>query len=244
MNNWLDNKEALHEERAEKLYEAINNLNKKYPKYSSYFVPLLNNILNNKMNEDLPLELRNKLRGIMIAEEKSIMKMRDDIWNAIKEIHLIEGKSEDNFEIEECFFDTFEFKFGNDFYYFKLPKLHIKIDQNNKSENMQDKFIQTSISNSLLRFQSRNYPLKKFSEYTILFIHHYLKDNEDKYDTDNIEIKKSIDAINGILIENDTISRSHIFQITERSSAEFTEMYILNGHSLSTAIKSSLSRLK
>lgn len=133
-----------------------------------------------------------------------------------------------------------EFKAGDGFYYFRLPKLATKIyNTTKKIQNMPDSYLLECIT---MRIKESKKMYEMFDEFTAIFVHHYTKD-EIQRDTDNIEIKKPIDAIGTVLIKNDTQKYSHICQFTVEDKESFTEMYILKGHSIFDKLLPNLDKL-
>lgn len=232
MSNWFD--EQLEVNKS--VMQLLDDFALQHPADKREINELKRKLEKEKDNHSL-LEIRDKIRSILNKKEQKLLKEREDYWQLINEIKAYD-KSEMNLscnENEQIY--GFEFNIINGFYHLIIPKLYIKIDgaAPNKTENMMDIYIRNSIIQQIQSSENAKY-IRRFAEFTIIFIHHFNPKNHDSFDTDNIEIKKPIDGINGLLIENDTIKRSHIFQITKPSASEYTEMYIVNGHDLSDLI--------
>ena len=239
METWIEEKMERNRVIAEQLLPALQILKSKYPEDKDTINDIIDEIADGYFNDEYLLEIRNSLRRLVSKNEYNLIRKKDDI----REINSLVKRIENSFRKEKkpltdnCFFDGFDFKKTDSYYYLKLPKLHVYSDKNEKSEWMLDRYIRDFLSNSLTDFQyESNETFEKYQTFTIIFLHHITPENAKKFDTDNIEIKKPIDGINGRLIENDTAERSDIFQIVVPDNSEFTEMFVVKGQSLGRSI--------
>ena len=200
------------------------NISKKYDSGNEKYVDEL-------LNEVVKLTVKNEY-GVSILQD--MISVLDKIRTQNKLKNDTE-KEENELEITPS---SVKYYVGNDpvFYYFRMPKL-IKYDDELNSATK--KMLGTSIKKTLRRISSQIVLSEKFTrpfdKFTIIFVHHIIP-NPYQGDTDNFNIKQPIDGINGNLIVNDSSLRSHIFQITKLDYAEYTEMYILDGHEISAEL--------
>lgn len=186
-------------------------------------------------------QVRSLIRTLAAKKESDLLSFLSDSDALIAKIYRFEGA--EKYEKEDCFPPGFEFLRGNNFYFLSFPRLKKKIDPDAKTEKLMDRFIQNGVHDSLLKYEKGRDDLEIFDSYSLIFIHYFRPDQRDLFDTDNINIKRAIDSVNGILIRNDTVSRSHIYQITRESDREYTDLFILKGHDLSDAILANLKRI-
>ena len=238
MSNWIDNKLEENQAISSQVIPLLDGLKQKYPDEKNTIDPLINELKSGFFDKDFLLQIRNKLRRMTTKDEYNLIKKRDEINKITRKIKTVEtGFSEPVFlDFNESLSENFSFINGGNFYYLKFPKLNVHVDENVKSEVMLDRYIRDCLSNSIRSHKNGHEKLKCFSTFTIIFLHYFRPENAENFDTDNIGIKKPIDGINGILIENDTANRSDIFQIIVPSEDEFTEMYVIEGHALSKSI--------
>ena len=242
MSNWLNEQLNKNKQIFEKTYPLIMKLKRKYPDEKAFDM-ILSRLESGMFNEGFLLETREILRKIIINKEKDLFSIQNDI-NVVNAI-IKEYEHREKYDKDECFPPFFDFKYGEGYYYLKFPKLNKKIDSNSKNDTMQDRYLQEFISASVRKYMlGREHNFRKFKEFSLIFIHYYDQRLKDYFDTDNIEIKRPIDAINSILIENDTVDRSHIYQITVPSKNEFTELFVLESHDLGNAILRNLSKIR
>lgn len=124
---------------------------------------------------------------------------------------------------------AFAFSVLRNGYYFRLPELtNYYNEARNFRSAMAGRFIQKMMVELMRTYESEHGALEKFDEFFAVFVLHYTEGT--KKDTDNFDIKKPIDAINGILIENDDVSRSHILVTSAADENAFTELYVFRGH--------------
>lgn len=140
-----------------------------------------------------------------------------------------DAKDSDGFRLQGS--DEFSFSVLPDCYYFRLPELtNYYSESRNYQSAMTGRFIQKMMVDVLDTYKSEYGALEKFDKFFAVFVLHYT--DGTKKDTDNFDIKKPIDAINGILIENDDVSRSHILLTSVKDETAFTELYIYRGHDM------------
>lgn len=215
-------------------------LKRKYPE-SAEINEAISIVENNLLSDEILFEIRSVLRTALIKKEHNFISFVADMDALI--FKIFDFSEAEQHEKEDCFPPGFDFIRGRNFYFLAFPRLKKKLDLNAKTEKMMDGFIQNGIHDSLARYEKGRSPFEKFESYSLIFIHYFTEDQKDLFDTDNIDIKKPIDAVNGVLIQNDTVSRSHIYQITRKADREYTELYILKGHDLSDAILANLARI-
>lgn len=244
MNNWLDSIQDNNTEN--EINFLLDELLSKFPNEKKSIEEVKSLLRNNPLSDDLLFEIREKLKRIISKDEHNLIRKREQISKIIKQISTYKiDKNEDGlYDFEDCFYDDFDFKIGQDYYYLKFPSLHEKVDIGSNTELMLDRYIKDFIKSSLLNYQAGRKNFERFREFTLIIIHYLKPENASLIDTDNIEIKKPIDAINKVLIENDTANFSDIFQIVQTAESEFTEMYVVKGHALSGSILRLLEGLK
>ena len=247
MTSWIDERMSYNLQIANQILPDLYELRRKYPAEKETLNNIIEELESGFFGEDFLLEIRNKLRRFITKDEYNLIRKKDDIWNVNNKIKQLESRQKGDLEAESesCFFDGFDFKIGDNFYYLKCPKLSVYSDKKERSELMLDRYIRDFISNSLSNYQAQNnIKLEIFETFSLVILHHIKPENAKKYDTDNIEIKKPIDGINGRLIRNDTADRSDIFQIIVPDNEEYTEIYVLKGHGLGKSIIRLLNGLK
>lgn len=248
MSNWLDSYQGENNSENE-IILLLKQLKNNIPTEEKTIDELIKSLENESIDEEILLEIRDRLRRIISKEEHNLIRKKDFISKTIRSISEYKNKnfnnnSEEFYDFEDCFFDNYDFQKGNNFYYLRFPSLHVKADGDIKTELMLDRYIKDFIKSGLSNYQLHKENYEQFSEFTLIIIHHLLEENAIKIDTDNIEIKKPIDAINKVLIKNDTANYSDIFQIVELDDKEYTEMYVIKGHSLSRSVLSLLEGVK
>lgn len=243
MSNWLD--DFKEDNTIEKnIIIQLNDLIADYPEEKITIEESISILNREPVSDELLFKIRDNLKHIITKDERNLIRKKDKISKVIKSIssYKINQNNEGLYDFQDCFFDDFDFQIGENFYYLRFPSLHEKVDGNTKTELMLDRYIKDFLKNSLSDYQLGRNNFEQFEEFSLIIIHHLTPQNASNIDTDNIEIKKPIDAINKILIKNDTANYSDIFQIVDaHSEVEFTEMYVIKGHELSKSILRLLS---
>ena len=244
MSNWLTDFQGDNSSE-NKIIVLLNELIVDFPEEKKTLEGIISSLRREPLSDDLLFEIREKLRRIISKDEHNLIRKKNKISEKIKKISSFKIENESEFyDFEDCFFDGYDFKIGEDFYYLRLPGLHSKVDFNANSELMIDRSIKDFIKSSLLDYQLNRENFEQFEEFSLIIIHHLTPEKAALIDTDNIEIKKPIDAINKVLIKNDTANYSDIFQIVQISDEEYTEMYVIKGHALGRSILGLLEGLK
>ena len=239
--NWLEEKVKRNGEYAVKMLPVIKRLKEIFPGEPS--LDRAEEMLQQEsFDDDLDVKIRSQINAIAVKKEKELIELKDFLYKAA-DIKFDVSKG-DKYDAEDCFLPGFDFKILDRIYYFRLPKLKFSKDKLSKTEHMLDRYLRDAITESLERYQIGRPTFECFETFTIIFIHYFKEEDSDRFDTDNIDIGKAINAVNGILIQNDTIARSHIIQITKPSDTEYTEMYILKGHYLGGRITELLEAQK
>lgn len=235
MNNWTD----VVEKERQKIIEILEDFLLFHPFERDEINKIISDFRSYKLcGAD---DVIKKLNQTLYYKEKEIVDKRSCYWDLIDNLNksklLKKNENNDINNDKNRLIEGFEFAIENGIYHFILPKLQTKNSQNDsqKYENMVDNYIRDSVFQLATR-KKNQLNLPSFEEFTIVFIHHFNHDNYDAFDTDNLNIKKPIDGINGVLIDNDTIGRSHIIQLTsiieDSEIKEYTDMYVINEHSL------------
>lgn len=134
----------------------------------------------------------------------------------------------------------------NEYFYFRFPEVvNRRSNTPSKPENARDHFIKDFVHTASFGWRGKWQDEKEcffsaWSEYLIIFVHHYDGNVEKKMrtDTDNYDIKKPIDGLLGTLVQDDGAKNSHIIQLTKmtENGEPYTEMYVYKGHALSDLI--------
>lgn len=237
MSNWLDDYNGVNETENE-IISLLEPLIINFPNEKNTIEQLISSLKKEPLSDELLFEIREKLKRIITKDEHNLIRKKDNISSVIKAISTYKTASENDglYDFEDCFFDGYDFQIGENFYYLKFPSLHEKVDGNTKTELMIDRYIKDFMKSSLSDYQLGRKNYEQFEEFTLIIIHYLRPETAKNIDTDNIEIKKPIDAINKVLVKNDTANYSHIFQIVQISDEEYTEMYVIKGHALSNSV--------
>lgn len=244
MSNWLEDFQE-NDLTENELTVLIEDLLLNFPEEKNVLNDILYLIKNKPIDNNLLFDIRDKLRRIISKDEHNLIKKKDKISKTIKKISAYNLDEEGlTYDFNDCFFDGFSFKKGKNYYYLRFPSLHEKVDRDANSELMIDRYIKDFMKSGLTDYQINRENYEQFEEFSLIIIHHLTEEKANLIDTDNIEIKKPIDAINKVLIKNDTANFSDIFQIVQISDTEYTEMYVIKGHALSESILGLLKGLK
>ena len=231
----------------DKIYELEKNL----LKYHKSFEENTKNFdVEYNIKDDLDEEYRDEIQEttlqnfkfLLWKEEKLFYERREKLIKLIQKTEKTIKKTKD----EDAFFNEnsiknevrmVKFEKYDELFYFKFPELSsVQQDKKQKADNYLDRFISIEIEKIIENYQREKGYFKLLNQYTIIFLHHYTKDKAGMIDTDNFNIKKPIDAVNGRLLKNDTVSNSHICQFTVFDSENYTEMIIFPGHEISKKI--------
>ena len=186
--------------------------------------------------DDLLLKIENDydydIENIISEYERVFLKSKYLIAykNATKEDEIIDKYCKNLVEIESAN-TNFECEirvFNDDYLMFILPEMVGKREQ--KSSNYQGVFMQNSIINLFQKqLKSNNYNFKKMEKAMVVFEHHIdEKSSLNKYnDPDNIDAKKCLDGLNGLVIEDDTIQNLNLFHMTILDNLSYTKLHVI-----------------
>lgn len=234
MSKLFQKKEKLNQKK-ENIVSLLEKMKEDFPDNKDEIQGLIDKSENSFLDESYYLDIRNLARSISLKSENETMKIQKIASEYCSEsLNIL--YDEDFLAMKKAIEYDIKFEIYEGMYHFKLPKLTVKSDfKRSIVDGFMDKYIQNHVWNLLLDYEKNNKKLEMFEDFTIIFIHHFTSETEDLYDTDNISIKKPIDSIDNFLIKNDTVKRSHIFQITVLDTEEYTDMYIMKGHILGDA---------
>lgn len=195
--------------------------------------------IQNKLDEEYREEIQNStlqnLKFLLVKEEQCFYERREILIDLIKKSE--ESTSQNISQIEIHPYSNTEslvdFKYCNEYFYFKFPELSsVQQEKKQLADNFLDRFIAIEIEKILENYQHEHGYFKLLNEYTIVFVHHYTNKKAEIKDTDNYNIKKPIDAINGRILKNDTVKYSHICQFTTEDESDYTEMFVFPRHEI------------
>ena len=203
--------------------------------------------------------MRKKVIDYMISDEKNYIRRRKNLMNFLNAVDAVytHGREYSGADHDTLFEEfpnentldhplnsdkelsgfslpgscEFSFSVFEDGYFFRLPELTNYYNEARSYRSaMTGRFIQKTMTELLLSYEKQHGPLKKFDSFLAVFSIHFVPGSQK--DTDNYDIKKPLDAVNGILIENDNVERSHILVTSFPDEKAYTELYILLGHDL------------
>jgi len=227
----------------DKVYEIKKDLmeyNRKFNEKTENFNPEYNikDELDEKYHDEIQGNVLQSLKFFLFNEEKSFVWRRERIKNLIEKTVETIDDPERRKTISAILENEFDkdiviFSYKNGIYYFKFPELtSFQQDIKQKANNFIDIPIQEEIEKAIEKYQRKHGNFDLLNEYTIVFLHHYTEKNSERIDTDNYNIKKAIDALNGRLLRNDAVKNSHICQFAVPDENAFTEMVIFPSHDI------------
>lgn len=206
----------------------------------------IKNELDKEYQEEIQNSTLQSLKFLLAKEEKAFYERREILINLIKETEKTTRSNTEKIE-EHPYSNTdslVKFKYCPEYFYFKFPELSsVQQEKKQIADNFLDRFIAIEIEKTIENYQHEYGYFKLLNEYTIVFVHHYTNKKAGIKDTDNFNIKKPIDAINGRLLKNDTVKSSHICQFTIEDLSDYTEMFVFPGHKIQEIVMENLPPL-
>ena len=182
------------------------------------------------------IELTDTFNKKLEIKENSEEKDRINSLSAEEKFAVSDKKHYEN--------DHFSSFITSDFCYFRLPELTLRTKYNEKHYDfITNSTVKNYIQSRLSEYKNKVYGFSLWEKYTVIFVHNF-NINSCLPDTDNINIKKAVDALLSVWVTDDTMIQSHIFQITKETEHEpFTEMYVIKGHKTGDTIYEILQKL-
>lgn len=139
------------------------------------------------------------------------------------------------------YFDSELIMVNNDYLLYKLPPL----TGNRRFENgsYRGEFIGNIIQLLTVNFlQEEGIYFKKIYKGTIVFEHHFEKEStlNNMIDPDNIESKKALDGLNGLVIEDDSIININLIHLSQNDVSAFTKLHVVRNEYMGTWIQKHL----
>ena len=239
MNDFIKDLEKLSENVNQNINEQDDNIDDSC-KQDAEFITYLENLIRMKKDEISSLQLiKNSLEfsDTELINKNALSFLIRNEHNYLEGKYLdcyVNHKKTDNISVEEEYdvlgksydFDSRFYVVKEKFFCFILPPMIRKATR--KKHMGVGKALTSSIISMLLEYEKLHGEIKK-PEYPVIIISHNVSYDKKRWhvpDIDNLDVKVLIDALQGFLLEDDTLLDLQLYQIGQRKESTYTEVCI------------------